>query len=92
MVRPVNGQTRPARLAGTQERVSGVKALARYRKGFIMARSKLVEILKEHGVRAYEQNGHIYALDTYQDAGGFVHDHFVRLRASLRVVRAFLGY
>jgi hypothetical protein len=57
-----------------------------------MAREQLVQILREHGVRAYTRNGSIYALDQYQDAAGVVHDGFIRLRPSLRAIRDFLGY
>ena len=57
-----------------------------------MAREQLVQILREHGVRAYTRSGSIYALDQYQDESGTVHDAFVRLRPSLRAIRDFLGY
>jgi len=57
-----------------------------------MARSQLVQILKDHGVRAYERNGSIFALEQYQDESGTVHDTFVRLRPSLKTIRDFLGY
>ena len=57
-----------------------------------MARSKLLEILQGHGVKAYTRGGNLYALKTDQDEAGFVHDTFVRLHPTLRAVRYFLGY
>ena len=57
-----------------------------------MARSQLVQMLIEHGVRAYERHGHIFAYDLYSDLGGFVHERIVELRPSLKAIRDFLGY
>ena len=57
-----------------------------------MAREKLVQLLIEHGVRAYERHGHIFAYDLYSDLGGFVHERIVELRPSLKAIRDFLEY
>jgi len=57
-----------------------------------MAREQLVQMLIEHGVRAYERHGHIFAYDLYSDQAGYVHERIVELRASLKAVRSFLGY
>ena len=57
-----------------------------------MARTKLVEILKDHGVHASLRNGRIFAEDFYQDAAGQVHERVVEVPASVRAIRAFLGY
>lgn len=57
-----------------------------------MSRSKLVELLKNHGVRAREANGQILAYDLYQDESGTVHERIVSIRPSKGAVLAFLGY
>ena len=57
-----------------------------------MSRSKLVEILQSHGVRAFERSGKILAYDLYSDESGTVHERIVFVRPSLGAVRAFLGY
>lgn len=57
-----------------------------------MSRSKLVDILTSHSVKAYQANGFIYALNEFTDEAGYFHEGWIRLRPSLRVVRAFLGY
>jgi hypothetical protein len=57
-----------------------------------MARSQLIQLLRDHGFRAYARYGYLYALDLYTDEAGCVHEHFVALRPRLKVVMAFLGY
>ena len=57
-----------------------------------MAREQLVQILRDHGVRAYTRAGHIFALDVYSDVAGVLHDGWVEIRPSLKAVRDFLGY
>ena len=57
-----------------------------------MARTQLVQFLLDHGVKAYQRGGMIYAYDLYSDAAGYVHERIVTLRPSVRTVRAFLGY
>ena len=57
-----------------------------------MSRTSLVEMLTNHGVRAYQHNGYIRAWDVQQDETGTICEGWVRLRPSLRVIRAFLGY
>jgi hypothetical protein len=57
-----------------------------------MARITLVEILKDHGVRAYLRGGRIFAEDFWQDEAGTVSERIVELSPSVRAIRAFLGY
>jgi len=57
-----------------------------------MARSKLVEILQNHGVRAWTRGGHIYALDLTADEVGTVSERVIELPANFRAIKAFLGY
>jgi hypothetical protein len=57
-----------------------------------MARSQLVQFLLDHGVKAYQRGGMIYAYDMYSDAAGYVHERIVALKPSLRTVKVFLGY
>ena len=57
-----------------------------------MARQQLVQLLKDHGVRAWAENGNLYAVDLYADGGGVVHDRVIELTPTLKAVRKFLGY
>lgn len=57
-----------------------------------MVHIRLVQMLAEHGVKAYMRGGYIFALDYYQDIAGYVHEDWIQMRPSLKVVRAFLGY
>ena len=57
-----------------------------------MARSQLIQILREHGIRAYAAHGRIFARNVYADEAGVLHDDWIRLKPSIKVVRAFLGY
>jgi hypothetical protein len=57
-----------------------------------MPRTKLLEILKNHGVRAYLRGGRIFAEDFGQDEAGTVSERVVELPSTLKAVRAFLGY
>jgi len=57
-----------------------------------MSRSRLVELLKDHGVRAFERGGQILAYDLYSDESGTVHERIVSIRPSKGAVLAFLGY
>ena len=57
-----------------------------------MARSQLVQFLLDHGVKAYQRGGLIYAYDLYSDMAGIIHERIVTIRPSARAVRAFLGY
>ena len=57
-----------------------------------MIHTQLVQMLAEHGVKAYMRGGYIFALYCYQDIAGYVHEDWIRMRPSLKVVKAFLGY
>jgi len=57
-----------------------------------MIHTQLVNMLIEHGVKAYMRGGYIFALNCYQDVAGYVHEDWIRMRPSVKVVRAFLGY
>ena len=57
-----------------------------------MARNQLVQLLLDHGVKAYTAHGYIIAQNTYQDAAGTIQEGWIRLRPSVKVIRAFLGY
>jgi hypothetical protein len=57
-----------------------------------MIHTQLVNMLIEHGVKAYMRGGYIFALSSYSDIAGYVHDDWIRMRPSLKVVKAFLGY
>ena len=61
------------------------------RREIEMARSQLIQILKDHGVRAYAAHGRIFARNVYADEAGVLHDDWIRLRPSLKAVRDFLG-
>ena len=57
-----------------------------------MIHTQLVNMLIEHGVKAYMRGGYIFALNCYSDLAGCVHEDWIRMRPSVKVVRAFLGY
>ena len=57
-----------------------------------MARNQLVQLLLDHGVKAYTAHGYIIAQNTYQDAAGTIQEGWIRLRPSVKVIRHFLGY
>jgi hypothetical protein len=79
-------------MVGKRESESGTDSAGKIRERFEMVHTQLVQMLIEHGVKAYTRGGHIFALNIYSDIAGYVHEDWIRMRPSLKVVKAFLGY